>query len=126
MAPRVLSSSRFKNAAEYALGGSRRQACPAVVQGRPFALHHCFAFDLPQRVWHNCLSGNQLRSKPTMPLENHLTELQRKHQSLEREIQDALTHPSTDDLKLAELKRRKLLLKDEIAKLKGATSRTVH
>jgi hypothetical protein len=61
-----------------------------------------------------------------MPLENHLTELQRKHQSLEREIQDALAHPSTDDLKLAELKRRKLLLKDEIAKLKGANSRMVH
>jgi hypothetical protein len=61
-----------------------------------------------------------------MPLENHLSELQRKHQSLEREIQDALAHPSTDDLKLAELKRRKLMLKDEIAKLKGATSRTVH
>ncbi|WP_046862670.1 YdcH family protein [Microvirga massiliensis] len=61
-----------------------------------------------------------------MPLENHLSELQRKHQSLEREIQDALAHPSTDDLKLAELKRRKLMLKDEIAKLKDATSRTVH
>jgi hypothetical protein len=44
----------------------------------------------------------------------------------EREIQDALTHPSTDDLRLAELKRKKLQLKDEIAKLKGSSSRMVH
>jgi hypothetical protein len=61
-----------------------------------------------------------------MPLQNHLTELERKHQALEREIQDALAHPSTNDLKLAELKRRKLQLKDEITKLKGASPRTVH
>jgi hypothetical protein len=61
-----------------------------------------------------------------MPLENHLLELERKHQALEREIQDALAHPATDDMKLAELKRRKLQLKDEIARLKGASSRMVH
>ncbi len=52
-----------------------------------------------------------------MPLQNHLTELERKHQALEREIQDALAHPSTDDIRLAELKRRKLQLKDEMQKL---------
>ena len=61
-----------------------------------------------------------------MPLQSHLTELERKHQSLEREIQDALAHPSTDDLKLAELKRKKLQLKDEIAKLRSNDSRSVH
>ncbi len=62
-----------------------------------------------------------------MPLQQtDLTELERKHQALEREIQDALTHPSTSDLKLAELKRRKLQLKDEITRLKDSTSRTVH
>lgn len=61
-----------------------------------------------------------------MQLQNHLVELERKHRALEREIQDALAHPSMDDLRLAELKRKKLQLKDEIAKLKGATSRTVH
>ena len=61
-----------------------------------------------------------------MPLQNHLTELERKHQALEREIQDALAHPATDDIRLAQLKRRKLQLKDEIARLKGASSQTVH
>lgn len=53
-----------------------------------------------------------------MPLQNHLTELERKHQALEREIHTAATRPSTDDAEIAELKRRKLQLKDEISKLK--------
>ena len=55
-----------------------------------------------------------------MPLQSHLVELERKHQALEREIQDALNHPSMDDTKLAELKRRKLQLKDQISRLKSA------
>ena len=53
-----------------------------------------------------------------MTQQSHLAELERKHQALEREIQDAMSHPGTDDLKLAELKRRKLRLKDEIEKLR--------
>jgi hypothetical protein len=60
-----------------------------------------------------------------MPLQNHLSELERRHQSLEREIQDAMCHPSMDGLKIAELKRRKLQLKDEIAKLRSG-NRVVH
>ena len=61
-----------------------------------------------------------------MPLQHHLTELERKHQAVEREIQEALTHPSMSDFRLAELKRKKLQLKDEITKLKGANPRVVH
>jgi hypothetical protein len=61
-----------------------------------------------------------------MPLQNHLTELERKHQALEREIQEALAHPSISDLRLAELKRKKLQLKDQISQLKGANTRVVH
>ena len=60
-----------------------------------------------------------------MSLQIHLSELERKHQALEREIQDAMTHPSTDDLKIAELKRRKLQLKDEITRLRTGT-RVIH
>ncbi|GEO13349.1 YdcH family protein [Microvirga aerophila] len=56
-----------------------------------------------------------------MALQNHLTELERKHRALEREIQDALNHPSLDDTRLVELKRRKLQLKDEIARLRDNT-----
>ncbi|HEY8564431.1 MAG TPA: DUF465 domain-containing protein [Beijerinckiaceae bacterium] len=60
-----------------------------------------------------------------MALQNNVNELERKHQALEREIQEALMHPSMDALRVAELKRRKLQLKDEITKLKS-TSPTVH
>ena len=61
-----------------------------------------------------------------MSLQIDLSELHRKHQALEREIQDAIAHPSTDDLKIAELKRRKLQLKDEITKLKENGNRVIH
>jgi hypothetical protein len=53
-----------------------------------------------------------------MSIQAHLAELERKHRALEEEINDALTHPSADDLKIAELKRRKLHVKDEIARLR--------
>lgn len=56
-----------------------------------------------------------------MSLANHLEELQRKHSDIERELDEALAHPSVDDLEIVSLKRRKLALKDEIAKLKAPT-----
>lgn len=54
-----------------------------------------------------------------MSLASHLEELQRKHGDVERELDEALLHPSVDDLEIATLKRRKLAIKDEIEKLKG-------
>lgn len=56
-----------------------------------------------------------------MSLESHLEELQRKHGDLEREINEALAHPSFDDLEIARLKRRKLAIKDEMEKLRRPT-----
>ncbi|MGY2047732.1 YdcH family protein [Methylobacterium sp. JK268] len=61
-----------------------------------------------------------------MSLQTHLSELERKHEALEREIQEAISHPSTDDLRLVELKRRKLHLKDEINRLRTSSTRVVH
>ena len=55
-----------------------------------------------------------------MSMESHLAELETRHEALEREIEDAMTHPSVDDLEIAALKRRKLQIKDEIARLKQA------
>ncbi|MDX8442731.1 YdcH family protein [Bradyrhizobium sp. Arg314] len=55
-----------------------------------------------------------------MSLASHLDELQRKHGDIEREITDAMNHPSVDDLEIVNLKRRKLAIKDEIEKLKGS------
>ncbi len=57
-----------------------------------------------------------------MSLETHLTALEQRHDALDKEIEKALVHPAIDELKLAELKRRKLQLKDEIVKLRGASS----
>jgi hypothetical protein len=52
-----------------------------------------------------------------MSIESHLAELKRRHQALETELRAAMTHPSSDSLEIADLKRRKLLLKDEINRL---------
>jgi hypothetical protein len=57
-----------------------------------------------------------------MSLQSHLTELQRRHEALEQQIAEALVHPSTDDLALRELKRRKLFVKDQITRLQQAES----
>jgi len=59
-----------------------------------------------------------------MSIQSHLAELERRHQALEEEITEALAHPSTDDLKIAELKRRKLQVKDEIARLRMEANTT--
>ncbi len=57
-----------------------------------------------------------------MSMQEHLVELKAQHRELEREIADALAHRSTDDTKIAELKRRKLQVKDEIARMQSSTS----
>jgi hypothetical protein len=56
-----------------------------------------------------------------MAIESHLAELEKRHQALEQEINEALAHPSADDLQIVELKRRKLLVKDQIARLRYET-----
>jgi hypothetical protein len=58
-----------------------------------------------------------------MSLQSHLVELERRHMTLQREIEKEELHPSVDELKLHELKRRKLLLKDEITKLRQDTAK---
>lgn len=59
-----------------------------------------------------------------MALQNHVSELERKHQALERELRHAKARPATDDKTLAELKRRKLQLKDELTRLQTPETRT--
>lgn len=58
-----------------------------------------------------------------MSVESHLASLERRHADLERELHEALQHPSADVL-VSSIKRRKLQLKDEIERLKSAI--TVH
>jgi hypothetical protein len=54
-----------------------------------------------------------------MPIETQLAELERRHRALEAEIAEARAHPSIDDLQIVELKRRKLLVKEKIARLQN-------
>jgi hypothetical protein len=61
-----------------------------------------------------------------MSIQSHLAELERKHQALEQEIAEAMAHPSSDDLKIAELKRRKLQVKDELARLRQEAGSSIH
>lgn len=55
-----------------------------------------------------------------MTMETHLAELEKRHQALEKELEEAMQHPGVDTLTLTELKRRKLSLKDEIERLRVA------
>jgi hypothetical protein len=56
-----------------------------------------------------------------MAIESHVAELEKRHEALKAEISKALNHLSIDDLEIAELKRRKLQVKDEIRRLKQDT-----
>jgi hypothetical protein len=52
-----------------------------------------------------------------MSLKNHLHELVLKHRALEKELSDAIGHPATTDAQIADIKRRKLKVKDEISRI---------
>ena len=52
-----------------------------------------------------------------MNLNSRITELQRKHMSLAQAVEVAQKLPAADYLRVAELKKKKLLLKEEISRL---------
>jgi hypothetical protein len=58
----------------------------------------------------------------SMSRETHLAALGQRHDALDKEIAKELMYPAKDELKLTEMKRRKLQLKDEIAKLQSDLS----
>jgi hypothetical protein len=57
-----------------------------------------------------------------MSIEAHLATLEKKHFALEEELHDAMTRPSSEDVAIAEIKRRKLRIKDEIERLRSSTN----
>ncbi len=62
-----------------------------------------------------------------MSVQSHLVELEKKHKALEKALHEAQVRPSSDDREVAELKRKKLQLKDEISRLQQANGRaTIH
>jgi hypothetical protein len=62
-----------------------------------------------------------------MSLQTHLVELERKHRQLEEAIAQAAARPSSDGLSVVEMKRKKLLLKEEIERVRQTMpDRTLH
>ena len=59
-----------------------------------------------------------------MSIDSHLSELVRRHQAIEEAIMAEENHPAADDIKVHELKRKKLYLKDEIERLKHQAETT--
>lgn len=56
-----------------------------------------------------------------MSVDAHIQQLELRHQNLESELAALSAMPSATDVELAAVKRKKLQLKDEIAKLKSAS-----
>jgi hypothetical protein len=81
----------------------------------------------PPKVTNHCRFGTMGETRPTawrsdMALDARLEELSEKHRALDRKIEEELGRPTADDLKIAEWKRQKLRLKDEIERLKHQMS----
>ena len=55
-----------------------------------------------------------------MSLTSHLQELRRKHELLSEKVEEAQRAPGSDDLVIAEMKKQKLRLKEEISRLSTA------
>ncbi len=56
-----------------------------------------------------------------MSLAAHLAELNEKHRSLERRIEEERAKPGADEFKIRQWKREKLKLKDAMARYAGET-----
>ena len=52
-----------------------------------------------------------------MSLTSHLQELRRKHQHLSEAVEEAERNPGNDHLKIADMKKQKRRIKEEIARL---------
>ena len=56
-----------------------------------------------------------------MTLISRIAELQRKHMSLSQAVDIAQKSPALDQFHVAKLKKKKLLLKEEISRLSGGS-----
>ena len=57
-----------------------------------------------------------------MTTEGHIAALERRHQDLDRQIETEMGHLSHDDMFIAALKRKKLEVKDELARLQSSVA----
>jgi hypothetical protein len=52
-----------------------------------------------------------------MTIASHLQELRKKHETLSAMVEEAQRSPGSDDLQIAEWKKQKLKIKEEITRL---------
>ncbi|MFT4716173.1 MAG: hypothetical protein ACI861_000740 [Paracoccaceae bacterium] len=52
-----------------------------------------------------------------MSLSSHLQELQKKHETLSKQVETVQRSPGSDDLVVGEMKKQKLRLKEEIQRI---------
>lgn len=57
-----------------------------------------------------------------MTTQNHIEALRRRHRELERQLEEELRHKVNNDLVITALKRRKLEVKDELAKFEHSAA----
>jgi len=55
-----------------------------------------------------------------MTIASHLTELRKKHESLSALVERTQRSPGADDLQIADMKKQKLKIKEEITRLSQA------
>ena len=55
-----------------------------------------------------------------MTVASHIAELKRKHEHLSNAVELAQRAPATDDLHIADMKKQKLRIKEEISRLQSA------
>jgi hypothetical protein len=53
-----------------------------------------------------------------MALQGQITELSEKHKKLEELIEIEMSHPDWNELRVAALKKQKLMIKDELERLR--------
>jgi hypothetical protein len=93
---------------------------------------HDFAFDKAIGSCHNSFANLKPRAHGElvagkkgrtchMTIQAHIASLEKKHGALEEELQTILASPSSDDKEIADLKRRKLRIKDQMERLRSDT-----
>ena len=90
----------------------------ALAAFRNLAIFRTYFFHLSAIIWECDGELNKIGGR-RMSLFAHIEELTEKHQSLHRQIEEEMAHPLVDSLKVSELKRKKLRLKEKIEKLKS-------
>ncbi|HEX4857537.1 MAG TPA: DUF465 domain-containing protein, partial [Usitatibacteraceae bacterium] len=70
--------------------------------------------------WHaNSLEEAAMHTESAETIQRRIVELRQEHRDLDLAIDALITTPTYDELQLVRLKKRKLMLKDQVAFLEG-------